>query len=375
MKICFVSTFFTGATLPFAHHLCEQGNEVDYYLFSQQGQKGMETLRFDKPISGSTITQLSKTNSIYNYLNSQVNIFLTPYYLIKNRKYLIGFYSYFKDIRIICRLAKRIEKGDYDVIYVIVNEEWESILCKKLNNKKIKNVLIAYHEVITSHFGEPKLKKVVKNTVNLGYPLITYSKHTNNVLSELTGKTDIHTLYFGPFETFKLYDSDEPIIKEDYILFIGRITKYKGLAFLYDTIDRYRNQLQSKVVVAGGGYDPILEKIKEDNKFILLNRFLSDSEFANLIKFAKCVVCPYSSGSQSGITHVSMVFNTPVIATKVGAFPEFIDEGKNGYLVNYGNSQQLFNKIETCKCNKLIIPTNLMWNKIVNHFKTITVVK
>ena len=273
MKICFVSTFFTGATLPFAHHLCEQGDSVDYYLFSQQGQKGMETLQFDRSVSGSSITLLSKTNNIYNYINSKVNIFLTPYYQIKNRKYLIGFYSYFKDIRIINKLVKRLEKGDYDIIYVIVNEEWESILCHKLKNKKFNNVVIAYHEVLSSHIGEPKLKNVVKETVNLGYPLITYSKHTNKVLSELTGKTDIHTLYFGPFETFKLYDSDTPIIKEDYILFIGRITKYKGLAFLYDTIKQYRDRLSSKVVVAGGGYDSILEKIKSDDKFILFKLF------------------------------------------------------------------------------------------------------
>ena len=67
-----------------------------------------------------------------------------------------------------------------------------------------------------------------------------------------------------------------------------------------------------------------------------------------------------------------MVFNTPVIATRVGAFPEIIQEGKNGYLVDYDNKEQLASAIrkifEAKETIHYTIPEHLRWTSIVNDF-------
>lgn len=332
----------------------------------------METLSFDKPCQGSTIQRILKSNSIYNYLDKSINLFIVPFYEIKNRKYLVGFLPWFKDLYIVWKLIMKIKKADYDAIYVNVNEELDGLLLKLLKWLKFKNIIIAYHEVVECHTDSPRLKQVVKDTVGLGFPIVTYSQHTRQQLKELTdNKYNIHTIYFGPFETFRLFNTDTPIVKDPYILFIGSILPYKGLDFLYNTVSKELPSLQYRVVVAGRGKDPVLEKMVDDKKFFLINRYLSDEEFANLTRHARCVICPYKAGSQSGVTHVSMVYGTPVIATHAGAFEEYIEEGKNGWIVNYGDTKHLAELIKkvtrTDHDHFFFVPSHLNWGNIAKQ--------
>ncbi len=374
MKICFITSFFPGATLPLVEHMQERGHQCDLYFLLAQGITCMETINFDSPIQGMKIAQLSKNNALYKYLNKKIEFNIVPYYLVKNRKYLIGYVSFFRNLVVINKLLKSIEEKQYDLIYIIVNEENDAIIARQLKRRGFKNVLIAYHEVVKSHTSEPELKKVVAKTSRLSYPLICYSEQTKRKLLEFVKNDNIHVTYFGPFETYKLFDTSEPLIKERYVLFIGSIQPYKGLSFLYSSIIDCGENLNAKIVVAGSGYDSCLEEIRKDNRFILINKFLTDFEFANLTRYANCVVCPYVSGSQSGITHTAMVYGTPVVATKVGAFSEFIEEGKNGALVEYGDREGLINAIgRYCIEDKHndYIPAHLQWDFIVKCLEDI----
>ena len=374
MKIAFISTFFTGSTLPLMKHLSEIGHQTDLYLFCKQGGKAAETLRFDKPIHGPKIQQISKENQIYSYLKSTSNIYLAPYSLVRYRKYLVGFIPYFRNILLLKNIVSKLKKGKYDSIYVIVHEEHDAILCKFLKNNIFHNVFIAYHEVVESHVEKPRLKRVVEDTIKLDYPIITYSRHTQEILQKLSGKTDVHVTYFGPFEAYRLFDTANPLIGEPYILYIGSILPYKGLPFLYKTISERFLSPSFKVVIAGSGIDSTLDKIRCDNRFLLINKYVSDTDFANLIRYAKCVICPYVSGSQSGITQSAMVYGTPVIATNVGAFPEFVEDGKNGYLVNYGNTEELMAAITKVLDGQFLhgfVPDHLKWNNIAKHVEEI----
>lgn len=379
MKICFVSTFFTGATLPFIKHLNDCGYRTDFYLFARQGQKELETLVFDTAIQGNVITELQKGNAIYDYLDKSVNISIIPYYLRARKKILKDCISYFNNMRIVYSLIKKIEKESYDIIYIIVNEKLDYLLCKRLKAKGHKNIIIAYHEVIKNQTAKPELKEVVKQTVRYGYPVITYSDYVKRLLYKLSGYENIHTLYFGLFETYKLYDSDIPMINDNYILYIGSISPYKGLPFLYETLELYGDDTRFRIVVAGAGNDGVLSKMRTDKRYVVINRFLNNTEFANLVKYAKCVVCPYVAASQSGIPQVAMLFNTPVIATKVGAFPEVIKDGYNGYLVDYGNKEQMAlvirNIFDQKDTNDYEIPDHLRWINIVNDFANLIVKK
>jgi glycosyltransferase involved in cell wall biosynthesis len=51
-----------------------------------------------------------------------------------------------------------------------------------------------------------------------------------------------------------------------------------------------------------------------------------------LIQQAAFVVCPYLEASQSGVLMTALALQKCVLATRVGAFPEYIQDGQNGYL-------------------------------------------
>ena len=337
----------------------------------------METMVLDSPVHGSHIKKLRKDNKLYSYLKKEIDFNIVPYYRVHNRKYLIGYVPFFKNLYIIHKMIKEIEKGLYDIIYLIVNEENDSIVARELKRRGHKNVVIAYHEVVKSHTGKQKLKDVVNITSKLGYPLICYSEHTKKKLLEFVDNANIHVTYFGPFETYNLFDTSAPIIKEPYILFIGNIQPYKGLSFLYESIRDYGQNVNTKIVVAGRGYDSCLEEMKKDDRYIVINKYLSDTEFANFTRYASCIVCPYVSGSQSGITHTAMVYGTPVVVTKVGAFPEFVEEGKNGSLIDYGDKRNLVRSIEEYIYNgggrQYYVPNKLKWDVIVKTLEMIGV--
>lgn len=366
MNICFISTFFEGATIPFAKHLHDLGNKVSMFFLAREGETEAENLSFGKEVGGYGITALSEENSMYKYIDKAVSINVAPYRLCGKRS-LKGLIGYLKNEVVLRKITEKLLSEKYDVIYINVNEEWDSRLCSILKRKRFRNVVIAYHEILRNHVSDRRLKNVVVKTMNLGFPIITYSENTARTLRKECPNIDVKTIYFGPFETYSLFDVSVPIINEQYSLFIGIIQPYKGLGFLYDAIIKNPELIKNKIVIAGAGDDSVLEKIKHDNRFILINRFLKDEEFANLVKYASCVICPYVNGSQSGITHTAMMFGTPVIATKVGAFEEFIEQGENGMLVDYGDTRVLAECIsyyENEHNANFFVPEKLKWKNI-----------
>lgn len=370
MKICFVSTFFTGATLPLIKHLGSKGHMVDAVFLSKEGSTGMETLNFATPLSGYCLCSIKPDNDMYNYLDKSIRLYAVPYRPF-NRHSVRGIISFMKNNIVIYNIYKHIRKHRYDLIYINVTEEWDEILCKLLKASNFKNVVIAYHEVAKSHTTKEEIKRVVKNTACLGFPVVTYSKHTEKTLSRHIPNTDIRVMYFGPFETYKLFDISKRIIQNKYILFIGSISPYKGLSFMVDTLQKYRISPDIKIVIAGSGYDSCLRKVENDSQFITINRYLDDNEFANLVNYAECIVCPYISGSQSGIPQTAMVFHTPVIATNVGAFPEIIENNKNGFLIHYGDEKGLCDTIIKVLSmdwsDSYTIPEHLNWDSIIDN--------
>jgi glycosyltransferase involved in cell wall biosynthesis len=64
----------------------------------------------------------------------------------------------------------------------------------------------------------------------------------------------------------------------------------------------------------------------------------------SLIQHAKFLVCPYRDASQSGVLMTAMAIGKPVIATNVGAFPEYIQDGYNG-LVAEPNHDSILDRV------------------------------
>lgn len=128
--------------------------------------------------------------------------------------------------------------------------------------------------------------------------------------------------------------------KENYVLYFGRFSEEKGIRTLLEVC---KELPEVKFVFAGfGALEDEIRKVPN----IECVGFKSGKELHNLISKAKFSVypsewyenCPFS-------VMESIMFATPVIASKIGGLPELVQDGVNGILFEYKNKNDLKNKI------------------------------
>ena len=126
------------------------------------------------------------------------------------------------------------------------------------------------------------------------------------------------------------------------VLFFGAIRPYKGLDLFLQLVKPVRAaRPEAFFAVAGNvlrGEQEEYEKqiaelgLREED---LQTRFayLTNEEAIAYVCAADLVVLPYREIYQSGVLLFAFSFGRPVLATRVGSFPETVEEGENGWLV------------------------------------------
>ena len=135
--------------------------------------------------------------------------------------------------------------------------------------------------------------------------------------------------------------------EQKYILFAGKISKYKGVEYLLEAMKKVHDTFPDiKLVVAGGGkYHFDISEYAALPYIDIRNRFIPDEELVALMKKTQFIVCPYTDATQSGVIMSSFTFGTPVIATRVGGLPEMLGNGKYGMLVKEKDTDALYQGI------------------------------
>lgn len=191
-----------------------------------------------------------------------------------------------------------------------------------------------------------------------------------------------HPIYdlFKPDPAFnKVKEKEQLKLKEHVFLFFGFIRKYKGLhnvirAFklvtekrndvslliagesFWNTLDKKKlaSKIKStlfrwakKVVLPGSEneqeYDPlaIINALQLQDFVTVVNRFIPNEEVPRYFQVSDCLVLYYLTATPSGVESLSYNFNLPVLATRVGHFPETIVDGFNGYLAEPDNIESM----------------------------------
>jgi len=166
-----------------------------------------------------------------------------------------------------------------------------------------------------------------------------------------------HPLYdnFGKVVPKKEARKKLGINEEDkVVLFFGFIRKYKGLDILLNAfkILNEENKLKNlKLLIAGEFYEDeknysgLINDPAIKNNLILHTHFISDSEVKFFLCAADCVVQPYRSATQSGVTPLAYHFEIPMIVTNVGGLPSMVPDKKVG-LIAEPNAESIAEKIE-----------------------------
>ncbi len=127
----------------------------------------------------------------------------------------------------------------------------------------------------------------------------------------------------GLIETISLVDSPSKINRGKNILFIGRISPYKGVELLAEVIEDIRDKID-KCIIAGKSIYEL--KIKDTDKLKIQDKYLSDVEIGGLLNWADILVLPYLEATQSGVITLGISSELPMVCTNVGGFNEQLDQ-------------------------------------------------
>ncbi len=229
-------------------------------------------------------------------------------------------------------------------------------------SKKLYNVKL----VATVHSLEPKRpwkRKVLGEAYNVSLwaektclencdVIIAVSMETKRDIISLYGieENKVHVIHNGideeiwrPIRNPRVLEKYG--IREPYILFVGRLSRQKGILTLIEAAKDLPSDL-TVAIVTGKPDDPNLivevsRAVKNLKNVVWINKVLEREELIPLYTMALAFICP-SIYEPFGIVNLeAMACGTPVIASNVGGIPEVVVDGETGILVAPGNPVEL----------------------------------
>ncbi len=220
--------------------------------------------------------------------------------------------------------------------------------------------------VLTTHSLEP-LRAWKAEQLGSGYALSSWMERTailsaDAVIAVSNGtKQDIlrvypvppervHVIYNGIDLNEYRFTSDTTALRTygvdpdmPYVLFVGRITRQKGVTYLVDAIPYLPPDTQ--VVLCAGAPDTpdiaaeMREKVDQAKKLnphvIWIEKMISKPEVIQLYSHARVFCCP-SVYEPFGIINLeAMACKAPVVGSAVGGIKEVVVDGETGYLVPF----------------------------------------
>ena len=204
--------------------------------------------------------------------------------------------------------------------------------------------------------------------------------------TKLTDNQTVIKLYHPVYELFQPRGDFDVVafkkehgLKEHVFLFFGFIRQYKGLhnairAFrlvadqrddvslvicgesFWQTLDSSKWTTQVKNLLFGFAkkllvkqsdderhYQPLtlIEELDLTDKTLIKNEFVANEEVHKYFQISDVVLLFYLYATPSGVESLTYNFKMPIVATRVGHFPETIKEGFNGYLAEPDNIEDM----------------------------------
>ncbi len=227
-----------------------------------------------------------------------------------------------------------------ELLIWFLHPSWlKSVLYDKKNLKTIGKLAYFYFNSIQKIFYRFGLKNVDI--------FIAPSKYIENVAKTELLSQIVHVPYFIEPLKFREWLQFQELKINYNVLFVGRLENFKGVEFIIKALPVIIKVFpQTTLTIIGDGpYKNNLINLMKTlhiEDCIQFKGWIENKELGKYYDKASIVVAPSTVPEAFGLVILeAMSVGRPVIATNVGAIPEIIDDGVNGYLVEPNNSEQI----------------------------------
>lgn len=279
-------------------------------------------------------------DEITEYIEGRFNLWVLK---TKSRKFIFK-RGGITNFRVIKKAITELQQYRFDVIHY---NGTSGFLLYFLSIMKSGKRIWTLHDY-KSHTGEENAFGSILNRIYTKYN-ISYIQHYEFLREEFikyfkVSKEKVYAVYSGVFDIYRAFKPQKMDLPDKYILFFGRMSRYKGLNLLIKSFNSVKNEINDLNLVIAGDGNPELEP-QDMDRIKIINRYINPTELVNLILGSICVVTPYSDSTHSGVIMTSYGFSKPVISSRVGGISEVIADNETGFLFEPGSAKGLSEKI------------------------------
>jgi glycosyltransferase involved in cell wall biosynthesis len=246
------------------------------------------------------------------------------------------------------RLARRMCTDGVDVVHVLVGPEepWLGVLICLLRDLPVVSTMIVPVPNVGGAIPD-FVTRVTYRLVAWGSDMVVVNGSAHvGLVRELYGVPEGHVTHV-PLNVMARpcrVDEDSRAKSSGVVLFFGAARRHKGLEFLIRAqpeIVRHVPGAHIRILAHGEELERCRALIQDPTRCQIDEGYVSYHEMALAFEGAAVVVLPYLSAATSGVLMTALSYCKPVVATRVGCLPEYIEDGVTGLLVNPGNVEEL----------------------------------
>lgn len=269
---------------------------------------------------------------------------------------------------------KKIVKN-YDILHIHMASRRSSFrkgkyvrLAKKYGKKVVIHIHGAEYKIFFNECND-KQKEYVKETLNLADQIIVLSEEWKEYFKNLVDESKIKVIY----NAIVIPEDFEKDLDSQKLLFLGRIGQRKGIYDLVDVLEKLVMEFPNiKLYVGGDGEVDNLKKIIKEKKLEKNFEYIgwiSGKEKDNILRECSIYILPsYNEGMPMSVLE-GMAYKNVTISTNVGGIPKVIKNRENGYIIEPGDKDKLYN------CLKEILSDSKLRKKLSDNGRKIMLEK
>lgn len=208
----------------------------------------------------------------------------------------------------------------YNALFLFGITRWDYYYLKLWKLSKLESFTVIHDGKMHDGEGCEQFQKAMIEIMKMSTHLIYLSEYVKNMVKENYNiNKPFHIAPHGLIDYGRIPYHEQRI--KPIILFLGRVSKYKGIDTLLDAMQKVSSNCYSQLIIAGRWEDNMDVAPSSDN-IVIVNKYLSSNEILHYLEYCDLMVFPYREATQSGVATLALNYLKPSIVTSVGGFKE-----------------------------------------------------